>query len=147
MLIHSASQLLTLAGGPQRGNQLGTLGIIQNGAVLVRNGLIVETGSSELLIKKYPDKIRAGTQVNQVVMPGFVDPHTHLIFAGDRAREFEMRLQGMTYMQILAAAVESSRLSLPPGHPQRKKYEPPIKKTFAHGIALWNYNLRSQNRV
>ena len=102
MLIHSASQLLTLAGGPQRGNQLGTLGIIQNGAVLVRNGLIVETGPSELLLKKYPDESRLDAG-NQVVMPGFVDPHTHLIFAGDRAREFEMRLQGMTYMQILAA--------------------------------------------
>ena len=102
MLIHSASQLLTLAGGPQRGNQLGTLGIIQNGAVLVRNGLIVDTGPSELLLKKYPDESRLDAG-NKVVMPGFVDPHTHLIFAGDRAREFEMRLQGMTYMQILAA--------------------------------------------
>ncbi len=102
MLIHSASQLLTLAGGPQRGNRLGTLGIIQNGAVLVRNGLIFEVGSTELMLKKYPDESRLDAG-NQVVMPGFVDPHTHLIFAGDRAREFEMRLQGKTYMQILAA--------------------------------------------
>ena len=102
MLIHSASQLLTLAGGPQRGNRLGTLGIIQNGAVLVRNGLIFEVGSTELMLKKYPDESRLDAG-NQVVMPGFVDPHTHLIFAGDRAREFEMRLQGKTYIQILTA--------------------------------------------
>jgi imidazolonepropionase len=102
MLIHSASQLLTLAGGPQRGNQLGTLGIIQNGAVLIRNGVILETGPSDFLLIKYPEESRLDA-VNKVVMPGFVDPHTHLIFAGDRAREFEMRLQGMTYMQILAA--------------------------------------------
>jgi len=102
MLIHSASQLLTLAGGPQRGNQLGAMGIIQNGAVLIRNGLILEAGPSQLLLQKYPDESRLDAG-NRVVMPGFIDPHTHLIFAGDRAREFEMRLQGMTYMQILAA--------------------------------------------
>jgi imidazolonepropionase len=102
MLIHSASQLLTLAGGPQRDNQLGTLGIIQNGAVLIQNGLILEVGSTDQLLKKYPDESRLDAE-KKVVMPGFVDPHTHLIFAGDRAREFEMRLKGMTYMQILAA--------------------------------------------
>ncbi len=102
MLIHSASQLLTLAGGPQRGDQLGTLKIIQNGAVLVQNSLIIEVGSTDLLLKKYPEESRLDAG-NQVVMPGFIDPHTHLIFAGDRAREFEMRLQGNTYMQILAA--------------------------------------------
>ena len=102
MLIHSASQLLTLSGGPQRGNQLGKLGIILNGSVLVRSGFVVETGPSELLLQKYPDESRLDAK-NKVVLPGFIDPHTHLIFAGDRAREFEMRLQGMTYMQILAA--------------------------------------------
>jgi imidazolonepropionase len=102
MLIHSASQLLTLEGGPQRGNQLGTLGIIKNGAVLIRNGLIVDVGPSDQMLKKYPDESRLDTG-NKVVMPGFVDPHTHLIFGGDRAREFELRLQGETYMQILAA--------------------------------------------
>jgi imidazolonepropionase len=102
MLIHSASQLLTFSGGPQRGNRLGDLGIINNGAVLVREGLIVDVGSTESLVKKYPaePQMDAG---NKVILPGFVDPHTHLIFAGDRAMEFEMRLQGMTYMQILAA--------------------------------------------
>ena len=102
MLIHSASQLLTLSGGPQRGNRLGNLGIIPDGAVLVRDGMIQEVGATGDLLKKYPNEpqLDAG---NKVVLPGFVDPHTHLIFAGDRAKEFEMRLQGKTYMQILAA--------------------------------------------
>ena len=102
MLIHSASQLLTLSGGPQRGNRLGDLGIIPDGAVLVRDGMIREVGVTGDLLKKYPNEpqLDAG---NKVVLPGFVDPHTHLIFAGDRAKEFEMRLQGKTYMQILAA--------------------------------------------
>lgn len=102
MLIHSASDLLTLAGKPQRGSSIGELGIIPVGAVLIREGIIQEVGSTETLLQKYPDEplLDAG---NRVVMPGFVDPHTHLIFAGDRALEFEMRLQGKTYMEILAA--------------------------------------------
>jgi len=102
MLLHSASQLLTLSGGPQRGFELGWLGIIPDGAVLVRDGLIEATGSSEELRHRYPDEdmLDAG---GRVVMPGFVDPHTHLIWSGDRAAEFEMRLEGNTYLEILAA--------------------------------------------
>ncbi len=102
MLIHSASQLLTLAGGPQRGGDLGRLEIIPDGAVLVRDGKIAAVGTSQELRHAYPDEeaLDAG---GQVVMPGFVDPHTHAIWAGDRAAEFEMRLQGKTYLEILAA--------------------------------------------
>ena len=102
MLIHSASQLLTLAGGAQRGSRLGELGIIEDGAVLVRDGGIVETGLSADLLEKYPQEERLDAR-GRVVMPGFVDPHTHLVWAGDRAAEFEMRLQGKTYMEIMAA--------------------------------------------
>jgi imidazolonepropionase len=101
MLIHSASQLLTLAGGPQRGDRLGNLGIIPDGAVLVHGEDIIATGPSNDLRAAYPDEplLDAG---GKVVMPGFVDPHTHAIWAGNRAIEFEMRLQGKTYMEILA---------------------------------------------
>ncbi len=102
MLIHSASQLLTLAGGPQRGNDLGRLGMIPDGAVLVRGGQIEAIGASAELRAAYPDEpaLDAG---GRVVVPGFVDPHTHLVFAGDRAAEFELRLEGKTYLEILAA--------------------------------------------
>ncbi|MEN6408416.1 MAG: imidazolonepropionase [Anaerolineaceae bacterium] len=102
MLIHSASQLLTLSGGPQRGADLGNLGIIQDGAVLVRGDSIAAVGSSADLRAAYPDE-PALDAAGRVVMPGFVDPHTHLIWAGDRAAEFEMRLEGRTYLEILAA--------------------------------------------
>jgi imidazolonepropionase len=102
MLIHSASQLLTLAGGPQRGLDLGRLEIIESGAVLVRDGIIADIGDSEALKFAYPDEPALDAS-GRVVMPGFVDPHTHLIWAGDRAAEFEMRLQGKTYLEILAA--------------------------------------------
>ncbi|HEX9616212.1 MAG TPA: imidazolonepropionase [Anaerolineales bacterium] len=102
MLIHSASQLLTLAGGPQRGPDLGRLGTIESGAVLIQDGVIAAVGDSAELLAAYPDEPALDAS-GRVVMPGFVDPHTHLIWAGDRAAEFEMRLQGKTYLEILAA--------------------------------------------
>ena len=102
MLIYNASQLLTLAGGPQRGRSLGRLEIIPQGAVLVQDEKIVEVGTSAELRQRYSQEptLDAG---GRVVMPGFVDPHTHAIWAGDRATEFEMRLEGATYMEILEA--------------------------------------------
>jgi imidazolonepropionase len=102
MLIHSASQALTLAGPPQRGSDLGRLGIIPNGAVLVEEGAIAAVGDSDELRVRYPHEPRLDAQ-NRVVMPGLVDPHTHLVWAGDRAAEFEMRLQGKSYLEIMAA--------------------------------------------
>lgn len=101
MLIHSSSQLLTLAGGPQRGSSLGTLGIIENGAVLVREEKIVAVGTTSELKASYPNEpgLDAG---NCVLLPGFVDPHTHVIWAGDRAHEFEMKMAGKPYLEILA---------------------------------------------
>ncbi len=102
MLIHNASQLITLTPQSQRGRDLGTLNIIENGAVLIREALIEAVGTSQELLIKYADEPRLDVQ-GKVVLPGFVDPHTHLVWAGDRATEFEMRLQGKTYMEIMAA--------------------------------------------
>ena len=102
MLIHSATQLLTLPGGPQRGRMLGTLGIVENGAVLVRDEKIVAVGKTDELRAAFPGEPSLDA-AGCVVMPGFVDPHTHVIWAGDRAREFEMRLEGAKYLDILAA--------------------------------------------
>ncbi len=102
MLIHSASQLLTLAGGPQRGKDLGRLGIIPDGAVLIRGGIVEMTGPSRHLLEAFPHEERFDAG-GRVVMPGFVDAHTHLIWAGDRAAEFEMRMEGKTYQEIAAA--------------------------------------------
>ena len=100
MLVHSASQLITLAGGPQRGDRLGDLGLIEDGGIVFREGKILETGSSADLMKKYPEDERLDAS-NTVVLPGFVDPHTHVIWAGDRSAEFEQRLQGKTYLEIM----------------------------------------------
>jgi imidazolonepropionase len=102
MLIHSASQLLTIAGGPQRGRELGKLGIIEDGAVLIRDEKIVATGKTAEMRAAYPGEPLLDAY-GCVVMPGFVDPHTHLIWGGDRAAEFEMKMAGTPYLDILAA--------------------------------------------
>ena len=87
MLIHSATQLLTLSGGPQRGHDLGRLGIIEDGAVLIRDEKIVEVGKTTDLRADHPNEPLLDAY-GCVVMPGFVDPHTHVIWGGDRAKEF-----------------------------------------------------------
>jgi imidazolonepropionase len=102
MLVHSSSQLLSLSGGPQRGADLGGLGILPRGALLIEGETITALGFTEDLLRRYPHEPRLGAR-GGVVMPGFVDPHTHAIWMGDRAAEFELRLQGKTYMEILAA--------------------------------------------
>ena len=101
MLIHSSSQLLTLAGGPQRGHALGTLGIIEDGAVVIRDEKIVAVGTTAELRTAYPNEPTLDAN-GCVLMPGFVDPHTHVIWGGDRANEFEMKMAGKPYLEILA---------------------------------------------
>jgi imidazolonepropionase len=102
MLIHSASQVVTLTETPQRGDALGTLNIIPDGAVLIDGQTIAEVGSSSDLLKRYPNEEKLDAK-GRAVIPGFVDPHTHLVWAGDRAAEFEMRLEGASYMDIMTA--------------------------------------------
>ncbi len=102
MLIHSATQLLTLKGGPQRGRDLGTLGIIENGAVLIRDEKIAAIGKTDELRAAVPGEPALDAS-GCVVMPGFVDPHTHLIWGGDRAAEFALKMSGMRYLDILAS--------------------------------------------
>jgi imidazolonepropionase len=102
LLIHSAAQLLTLAGPPQRGPALGKLGIIRNGAVAIQDGEILAVGQNKDLRDQYRGE-RTIDASGCVVLPGFIDPHTHLVWAGDRAGEFEMRLEGASYMEIMQA--------------------------------------------
>ncbi len=136
MLLHSASQLITLDGGPQRGHELGHLGVIANGAVLIRDGQIVEIGNSPDLLAKYPNEERLDAG-GKAVLPGFVDPHTHLVWAGDRAAEFEMRLQGKSYMEIMAAGggIASSVKATRAAEPEElfRQTRERADSAFAHG--------------
>jgi imidazolonepropionase len=102
LLIHSASQVLTLAGGPQRGTRLGDLGLIENAGIAVHKGVIAAVGLSDELHRQFQSSKEIDAR-GRVVLPGLIDPHTHLIWMGDRAQEFEMRLQGATYMEIMQA--------------------------------------------
>jgi len=103
LLIKKASELLTLRGGsgePILGERMRDLGIIRDGALAVDKGRIVSVGKTSKLEGKFKGRDTIDAE-HQVVMPGFVDPHTHLVFAGSREEEFEMRLQGASYMEIL----------------------------------------------
>jgi len=102
LLVHSASQVLTLQGGPQRGMQLGRLGLVEDGAVAIGGERILAVGRTAELRAQFRARLELDAGGN-AVLPGFVDPHTHLIWMGDRAGEFELRIAGASYMEILAA--------------------------------------------
>ncbi len=106
LFFRNASQLLTLAGPPvpRRGRLLGELGVIAYGAVLTQGGKILRVGRTRELTSE-ARRLRARTIdcSGRVVMPGFVDCHTHLVFAGNRVDDFERRVQGQSYEEISAA--------------------------------------------
>lgn len=104
LLLYNAGQLCVVPGGgaAQRGADLGRLGLIENGAVAVRDGRIVAVGPSDELRAEYSAGMLLDA-AGRCVIPGFVDPHTHLPWMGDRADEFELRLAGASYMEIMAA--------------------------------------------
>ena len=99
-------ELVTLTDGPatrpRRGEAMRALGVIDDGAVAVRDGRIVATGPTDRLLRDY----RAADELDlsgHVVLPGFVDCHTHPVFARTREHEFHLRCAGADYMQIAAA--------------------------------------------
>ncbi len=105
LLVHSAAQLCTVPpheGGPQRGSALGDLGIVEGGAVAINDGRVVDVGPT-VELRERVEAEREVDATGRVVCPGFVDPHTHLVWMGDRAEEFEQRIAGATYMEIMAA--------------------------------------------
>lgn len=105
LAVINCSQLLTLAGasvGPRAGPQMRELSIIEDGAMLVREGRIAAVGPRaeiEPLLGGDVEVLDAG---GRVVLPGFVDAHTHAVFAGQRADEYEQRASGATYQEIAA---------------------------------------------
>lgn len=99
-IVH-ARQLLTLRGssGPRRGLALRELSIIDDGAVSIHDGMIQWVGPTDELHRNGASEFDAS---GKVVLPGFVDSHTHAVFARTRADEFEWRIEGTPYMDILA---------------------------------------------
>jgi len=98
ILIKNANELLTLKGPNHQRTKsmMNDLGIIKNGCVAVKNGKIFDTGKN--LTYKAKKTIDAS---GKTVLPGFVDPHTHIVFSGSREFELDMKLKGYSYMDIL----------------------------------------------
>jgi imidazolonepropionase len=102
LLISGAAQLVTLRGSvPRRGDSLSKLGIVEDGAVLVRGGKIAAVGTRAQVESRKDAKTAEKVDVGRrVVLPGFVDSHTHLIHAASRAEEYELKIQGASYEEI-----------------------------------------------
>ncbi|MBC8385821.1 MAG: imidazolonepropionase, partial [Candidatus Cloacimonetes bacterium] len=101
MMISNIKQLITLRGTPQpkTGKEMEDLSIIEDGAIAIDKGKIVAVGKSPEIDQNFttPNFVNAR---HKVVMPGFVDPHTHPVFVNTRENEFEMRIKGKSYVEI-----------------------------------------------
>lgn len=104
LLIHNIGQLVTCRSenGPKRGSAMHDVGIINDGAAVITGGMVAAVGTNE----EIRDAFTANETIDaegRVVCPGFVDPHTHIVYAGDRLNEFELKIKGAEYLEILAA--------------------------------------------
>jgi len=85
------------------GNEMGYVAVTEEGALIVEDGYIASIGQEREILGSLP----SGEEVEEIdlegrcIIPGFVDPHTHACFMGTREREFVMRLQGASYLDIL----------------------------------------------
>lgn len=102
-LILNASEILTMAGpdGPRAGKDKGTLGLLRDGAVLIDQGKIVAAGPKAVVLTNPAAKgAKILSAEGRVLLPGFVDAHTHPVFAAPRLDDFEGRIAGKTYAEL-----------------------------------------------
>jgi imidazolonepropionase len=133
LLLTNIAQLLTLRSplsdrGPRRGAELSELGIIEDGAVLCVGGKIVSVGTTrealrDSWLRKHRKRVTEIDCARMVVLPGFVDSHTHPVFVSPRLVDFEKRISGATYEQIAEA-----------GGGIRSSVEP-VRKASKHALA------------
>ncbi len=105
LIVKSASELHTMqasrdSGEPKTGEEMKDTGRILGGALAVKDGVITAVGETADIMDKY-DAETVVDAAQKTVIPGFVDPHTHLVFAGSREDELVMKIEGKTYMEIL----------------------------------------------
>lgn len=103
LVIKNAAELVTCRGiAPKTGSAMGEIGSISDGAMWIEDGIIKRVGTTAAVLSGL-DATDAEVidATGRCVLPGFVDPHTHFLFAGTRAEEFSWRLRGDTYMQIM----------------------------------------------
>ncbi len=104
LIIQNIGQLVTGAsnGKPKKGAVMRDVGLIENGAVGVKEGIIVAVGTSDKILREYTSEMVVDVH-QKVVCPAFVECHTHIVYAGDRINEFELRIKGATYLEIMEA--------------------------------------------
>lgn len=105
LLIANANELVTLsseAQKPRTGTQMREIGIIRDGGLAIKDGRIVAVGKTAEITKAFKAENTISAN-GKIVLPGFIDPHTHLIFAGSREDEFQMRIAGVSHMEIFKA--------------------------------------------
>lgn len=109
ILIKNANEVITLKGnaqGPRTKEQMREIAVVENGSVLIEEERIIAVGAFEQLAVDFPDLVKKADTIDasgKIVMPGLVDCHTHLVHGGTREQEFNMRLNGSTYMEIMNA--------------------------------------------
>lgn len=101
LFIKNIGQLVTVGNSsPKKGSEMKDLNVIEDAFLIIDGNIIFDYGQDkEIEDQKSFDKVIDAQ--NKVIMPGFVDPHTHFVFGGDRALEFKMRLSGVPYIDIL----------------------------------------------
>jgi imidazolonepropionase len=107
LIIHNIGQLITCASAPdgraaKKGAAMQELGMIENGAVAIVGGKIAAAGQVEEILSGFSADEMIDAE-GKVVCPGFIDCHTHIVFGGNRLNEFELRIKGASYMEIMAA--------------------------------------------
>ncbi|MGE7954215.1 imidazolonepropionase [Lysinibacillus xylanilyticus] len=109
ILIKHANEVVTLKStvqGPRIKEQMRQIAVVEKGSILIEGNRIVAVGAYEQLEADFPDLVRVAEVIDasgKIVMPGLVDCHTHLVHGGTREQEFNMRLNGSTYMEIMNA--------------------------------------------
>ncbi|WP_180956512.1 imidazolonepropionase [Bacillus canaveralius] len=107
VFIRNAGQLVTLKGSsdaPLTGKQMEQLHVIENGSVWLEDGVIQFVGKDEVVAEAFNDRLSEAETIDasgKLITPGLVDPHTHVVYCGSRENEFNMRLHGATYMEIM----------------------------------------------
>ena len=158
LLIKNIGQLITVDGPvPRLGDWMKDLGLIENGGVAAAGDEILAVGKSDDVEGKAP-LAEGCTVINArgaVVTPGFIDPHTHPVFSMTREKEFEMRIQGKSYMEIAAAGggIRASVRDLrsTPADELTRKTRRRLDRLMAHGVttieAKSGYGLSTESEI
>src|SRR5579875_3581648 len=107
LLVHNIGTLVTMQGkaGARTGSNMSEVGIVENGAVAIRDGKIIAVGhEDEVRAKMSHLSVKNELDAEgRLVTPGLIDPHTHLVHGGSREHELALKLKGASYLEILAS--------------------------------------------